>query len=360
MSDIPIRRAAAALGGFVVGACVFSIAGLLPSLTIELDVSDAEAAQLLTVLGLACAVTLPFAGRISARRLPVLGLAFLAVGNGLSVVVDNFVPLLAVRVALGIGAACVVRAGGRGMAGGLALGAAVGVPLAAVIADQAGYRAVFLLLAVLAAVGAADALLGVPSVTIGRHPIGDPQVLLTAGMKVILRAAVFAVFTLLTSVLAAVTGIHGTDVDGLLPAFGVGVAIGVLAVRGSGARATLLASTALSAALVASLPLVHGSVVGAAAVLGLWGAAAGAADASMRALIADPVLDETAGWLGTGLSGLVGGAVLGTAGPDALPQVAAAMAAVVLITAAVGLASNSRREGHRGPGALSTGSQDAR
>ena len=104
----------------------------------------------------------------------------------------------------------------------------------------------------------------------------------------------------------------------------------------------------------------HGSVVGAAAVLGLRGAAAGAADASMRGLIADPVLDETAGWLGLGLSGLVGGAVLGTAGPDALPQVAAALAMVVLITAAVGVASNSRREGHRGPGALSTGSQDAR
>jgi hypothetical protein len=52
--------------------------------------------------------------------------------------------------------------------------------------------------------------------------------------------------------------------------------------------------------------------------------------------------------------------VLGTAGPEALPQVAAALAVVVVTTAAVGLASNSRREGHRGPGALSTGSQDAR
>jgi hypothetical protein len=44
MSDIPIRRSAAALGGFVIGGAVFSVAGLVPSLTIELDVSDAEAA----------------------------------------------------------------------------------------------------------------------------------------------------------------------------------------------------------------------------------------------------------------------------------------------------------------------------
>jgi acyl-coenzyme A thioesterase PaaI-like protein len=44
MSDIPIRRSAAALGGFVIGGAVFSVADLVPSLTIELDVSDAEAA----------------------------------------------------------------------------------------------------------------------------------------------------------------------------------------------------------------------------------------------------------------------------------------------------------------------------
>jgi predicted MFS family arabinose efflux permease len=168
------------------------------------------------------------------------------------------------------------------------------------------------------------------------------------------------VFALLTPVLAATVGIHGAVVDDLFLALELGVVIGAVAGRRGGAKAVLLASTALSAAFVAALPAVHGSVVGTAAALGLWGAAAGAADASMRRLIGDPVLDETAGWLGVGLSGLVGGAVLGTAGPDALPQVAAALAVVVLITAVVGLASNPRREGHRGPGALSTGSQDAR
>lgn len=131
--------------------------------------------------------------------------------------------------------------------------------------------------------------------------------------------------------------------------------IGALAVRGRDARSALLASVALTAAFAAALPLIHG----AAAVLAIVGASAGAADASTRVLIADPVVDETAGFLGIGLAGVIGGAVLGTAGPDALPQVAAALAAVVLFTAAVGLASNSRREGHRGPGALSTGSKDA-
>jgi predicted MFS family arabinose efflux permease len=360
MSDISIRRAEAPLGGFVVGACVFSVAGLLPSLTIELDVSDAESAQLVTVFGLACAIVLPFVGRIDPRRRTAIGLAVLAIGNGLSVVVDKFVLLLAVRIVLGIGAACVMRGGGRGSAGGLAVGAVLGAPLAAVLADQAGYRAMFVLLAVLAAIGAVDALHGVPTSTIDRHPIGAPRVLLAAGLKVILRAGVFAVFTLLTPVLAAVTGLHGPVVDELFLAFGLGVVIGATAARRSGVKAALLASTGLSAAFVAALPLVHGSVVGAAAVLGLWGAAAGAGDGATRRLVGDPVLDETAGWLGVGLSGMVGGAVLGTAGPEALPQVAAALAVVVVITAAVGLASNSRREGHRGPGALSTGSQDAR
>jgi len=360
MSDIPIRRSAAALGGFVVGGAVFSVAGLVPSLTIELDVSDAEAAQLLTVFGLTCAIALPFIGRVDRGRLLPIGLVMLAVGNGFSVFVGNFLLLLATRIVLGIGAACVVRAGGRGLTAGMAVGAALGAPLAAVIADQAGYRAVFVLLAVLAMIGAADALLGVPPATIDRHPIGDPRVLLTAGLKAILLAGLFATFTLLTTVLAADAGIHGPPVDGLFLACGAGAVVGGLAARGRGARSVLLASAALIAAFVAALPLVHGSITGAAAVLMLGGAAAGAADASTRALILDPVLDETAGFLGVGLAGVVGGAVLLTAGPDALPQVAAALAVVVLIAAAVGLAADSRREGHRGPGALPTGSKDAR
>ena len=57
------------------------------------------------------------------------------------------------------------------------------------IADRAGCRAVFVLLAVLAAIGADDALLGVPVATIGSHPIGDPSVELAAGLTVISRPA---------------------------------------------------------------------------------------------------------------------------------------------------------------------------
>ncbi|MFC0548037.1 MFS transporter [Kutzneria chonburiensis] len=360
MSDIPIRRSAAALGGFVVGCAVFSVAGLVPSLTIELDVSDAEAAQLLTVFGMTCTIVLPFIGRVDRGRLLPIGLVMLAVGNGLSVFAGNFFLLLAARIVLGVGAAFVVRVGGRGLAAGLAVGTALGAPLAAVIADQAGYRAVFVLLAVLATIGVADALLGVPPSTIDRHSIGYPQVLLAAGLKVILRAGGIATFTLLTTVLAAVAGLHGPTVEGLFLAGGAGVVIGALAARGRGTRSALVASVALTAAFVAALPLIHGSMAGTAAALALWGASAGAADASTRALIADPVLDETAGFLGIGLAGVIGGAVLVTAGPDALPQVTAALAVVVLITAAIGLAADSRREGHRGPGALPTGSKDAR
>jgi predicted MFS family arabinose efflux permease len=100
---------------------VFSVAGPVPWLTIELDVSDAEAAQLLTVFGLTCAIVL------CARLLPI-GLVMLAVGNGLSVFAGDFFLLLAVRIELGIGAACVVRAGGRGMAGGVGFGTALGGP----------------------------------------------------------------------------------------------------------------------------------------------------------------------------------------------------------------------------------------
>jgi predicted MFS family arabinose efflux permease len=152
----------------------------------------------------------------------------------------------------------------------MAFGAALCAPMAAVIADRAGYRAVFVLPAVLAAIGAADALLGVPSTTIDRHPIGDPQVLLAAGLKVILLAGLVAMFALLTTVLAAVAGIHGPAVDGLFLACGVGAVLGTLAARRRDARSALLASVALMAAFAAALPLVHGAVAGAAAVPVFW------------------------------------------------------------------------------------------
>jgi hypothetical protein len=75
-----------------------------------------------------------------------------------------------------------------------------------VIADETGYREVFVPLAVLAALGTADALLGVPSATIDRHLIGDPQVPLAPGPKVILRAGRLATFTQFTPVVAVVVG----------------------------------------------------------------------------------------------------------------------------------------------------------
>jgi predicted MFS family arabinose efflux permease len=62
---------------------------------------------------LTCAIALPFIGRVDQRRLLPTGLVMLATGNGLSVFAGNFFLLLATRIVLGLGAACVVRAGGR-------------------------------------------------------------------------------------------------------------------------------------------------------------------------------------------------------------------------------------------------------
>jgi predicted MFS family arabinose efflux permease len=77
-----IRRPATAFDGFVVGGAVFSVADLVSSLTIELGILDAEAAQLLTVFGLPCAMALPFIKRVDRCRLLPIGLAALTIGNG--------------------------------------------------------------------------------------------------------------------------------------------------------------------------------------------------------------------------------------------------------------------------------------
>jgi hypothetical protein len=177
---------------------------------------------------------------------------------------------------------------------------------------------------------------------------------------VIFRATAIAAFSPLTPLLVVVASLHGRVVEVLFPR--VRPRSGDRRRRGAGTwcEGGITCIERTHGRFRGGSAAAHGLVVGVAGALALWGAAAGVADASTRVLIGDSVVADVAGFLGVGLSGVIGGAVLTVAGPDVLPQVEAAVAVVVLIAAAVGPASNSRREGHRGPGALSAGSQDAR
>jgi predicted MFS family arabinose efflux permease len=88
-----------ALGTFAVGTESFMIAGLLPGMAKDLDVSVATAGQLVTVFALAYALSSPvlaaLTGNLNRRRLLIGAMALFAVANLLAFTASGYWSLMA-------------------------------------------------------------------------------------------------------------------------------------------------------------------------------------------------------------------------------------------------------------------------
>jgi len=130
----------------------------------------------------------------------------------------------------------------------------------------------------------------------------------------------------------------------LLFCYGVGGAIGNFAGGRAtdrwGSRKPLLVVTVAITAVMALLPLTTATPVAAGISLFVWGLATWSFNPPVqhRLIELSPghaglvlSLNASAIYLGVGLSGIVGGAVLATGGPLLLPEVAAALTLVALL-----------------------------
>ncbi|MGH3812304.1 MAG: MFS transporter, partial [Pseudonocardiaceae bacterium] len=170
---------------FVIGSDDFIIAGILPAISADLEVSAGTAGQLVTVFSItyaiACPVLAVVTGRVPRRALIVGGLAVFAVVNFGTVVAPSFGMLMVLRVVAALVAATLSPAAfavagrlaspertGRAIgivAAGLTVSLVVGVPFGSWLSGMAGWRATFV------AVGAFTCLaIAITALTMPRIP----------------------------------------------------------------------------------------------------------------------------------------------------------------------------------------------
>ncbi|MES2245901.1 MAG: MFS transporter [Pseudomonadota bacterium] len=179
---LPLGLAWLALGAFAIGTESFMVAGLLPVLAADLQVSAARAGQLVLLFALSYAIGSPLMAALLARfgRRPLL-IASLATFAGLTAAASmahGIAQLALARVALGLVAgvflptasavaAAMVSPALRGRAlaivtGGGTVAVALGVPLGAWIAGWGGWRTAYLLIAAVAALATWGLFVGLP------------------------------------------------------------------------------------------------------------------------------------------------------------------------------------------------------
>jgi len=242
-----------ALAAFAIGTEAFVIAGLLPIVSADLQISVAATGQLVTAYALAYALGSPILAvtfnNFDRRDVLTLALSGFIAANLLAVAATSFPLLLASRVLMAMGAAlCTPTAIGvavalasperRGRAvalvtSGITVATVIGVPLGTMVGNQFGWRATFVLVAALGAVALAGVLYGVPrglpnsTATLGERlaVARHPGVLYALATTVLWAIGGFTVFTYLAIPLQGL-GFNAADISLALLIFGSAAAIG--------------------------------------------------------------------------------------------------------------------------------------
>jgi predicted MFS family arabinose efflux permease len=366
------------------------IAGLLPSISQDLNVGLPAAGHLVTAFSLAYAVGAPVIAVLTAgverRRLLIISMGGFILGNLAAALAAGYVGLLTARLLLALSAASFMPAAsgyaaalagperrGRALStvtNGLTLAIIAGVPLGVLVGQGFGWRATFLGVAVLAVLS----LLGIvtrlprqsPGAIVGlaermalarrRDILG---VLVTSVLTV---AATFSVYTYLGGFIAGVAGLGPRALAPVLLGFGLASALGTQ-LGGStadrwGARNTVIAGGVL--ALLAYLGLLLSAALGPtgatpfllSAIL-LWGLASwGTITAQQARLVAlapalAPVslsMNSSAIYLGSAIGATVGGLVIANSPIERLGWVAAAFGLAALLSVLLSDSTPSARD----------------
>ncbi|MET9677508.1 MFS transporter [Streptomyces sp. NPDC006482] len=387
----PRAVALLALGSFAVGTDAYAMAGLLPGIGADLDVSVSLAGQSVTAFTLCYALAAPLFSALLARRgtrtLIVTALVVFVVANAGSALAGSYAGLLGTRALAGAGAglftpaaataaAALVPPERRGRAlglvlGGMSAGTVLGVPLGLLVAAGSGWRAALWLvtgIGVVALLGVVTALPAVrgtaaPSLRARIGALGRPRVAVVVAVTFTQTVASLGLYTYLEPVLHRVAdigssvpylwvwglgGVCGSLLAGTLvdrtgrPALLAVVLLGAL----GGALALLPWSGAVPGLVL--LPLLLWGVVGWAFVVPqqhrLLAQEAGGGAAAVG-------LNSSATYLGGAVGSALGGLALAQ-GLDArwlpLPAAGVALAGVLLhLTVARGVTRRDARIEHR-------------
>ncbi|WP_236793443.1 MFS transporter [Amycolatopsis sp. GM8] len=359
-------------GAFAVGTSAYIVAGVLPQLSSGLGVSVSAAGQLATAFALAYAIGAPLVatatGHWNRRTLLVVALLTAAAGNVLTAVAPTYWLVLLGRVVAALGAAAYTPAAtlvathfhpphqrGRAVAivfAGLTLALALGVPAGTILGGPLGYRGVFILVAGASVLAALGTRLMIPSV---EAPAAVPlrerlAVAANPRLQAILVVTVLgvlssmSVYTYVVPLLGEYTHATGALVSALLLVYGLGGLIGNLlggrATDRFGSRPTLYVALAVIVLVLATLPLTLTTIPGAVIALFGWSLSTWGFNPPFQHLLLDTAgeqgglalaLNASAIYLGSGLSGVIGGLVIASIGITTLPLVGAALTVVTSV-----------------------------
>ncbi|WP_200824907.1 MFS transporter [Nonomuraea solani] len=242
-----------ALATFAVGTDAFVMAGLLPAIAADLEVSVPAAGQLVTVFALTLAVAAPILSwllsPLDRRKVLQLALIVFVAGNVVTALSPTYPIALSARILTAAGAATITATAssaavaitpperrGRAMAlviGGLTLSTALGMPLGNLIGGI-DWRLTLWAVAALGVVAAIGISVALPKVVLPATslmarlaPLRQPKVLSILVVTLLVMAGHYAVYTYIAAVTAsATTGSFSQALTMILFVWGVGVLVG--------------------------------------------------------------------------------------------------------------------------------------
>ncbi|WP_231291556.1 MFS transporter [Leucobacter chromiiresistens] len=374
-----------ALGTFLMLTTEFVVAGILPEISRDLQISLAQAGSLITVFAIGMVIGAPLLPlltiRVSKRRTLLIALVVFIGGHVVVALSSDFTTIMAARwvTALATGAfwavSAVVAANVAGasmqsaavgvVAAGGSLATVLGVPIGAFIAQHLGWRGTFWALAVAAVVAVVCIARLVPrdpprpasaSIRADLADLRSVRLWLVLAACTTTTGGVLAAYSFIAPILTDRAGVPAALVPAVLAGFGICSFVGTLLGGRLGdrhAHAVILIAPAASALVLLALAMFSGYAGVAVALVALLGAFGLSANSVLihlavrhagRAATLGSGLAVAAFNTGTAIGTTSAGAALtsslGLAGPAA---VGSGIAALTLIPAALLAASRLRR-----------------
>lgn len=345
-------------GNFAIGSGVMVVAGSLNDLAAALQVSAAVAGQLITAGAVAMGLGAPLLAaaltHLDRRWLLTAALLWFAAGHALSALMPGYAALLPVRVLAVLGAAVFTPQAaaainvlappaqrGRAITTvflGWSLSSVLGMPLHSFIAETAGWRWAFALVALLAALAAWGVWRSVPagvkppalSLANWGRVLTHPLLMGMVAVTLLSAAGQFTLFSYFAPYYRHVLGASPAEVSGLFFWFGAfGLLGNVLLSRWIdrlGAARCVHIALVLMAASLAAWPLTGaagsaallGGVAGMAATVVPWALGCFSCNSAQQARLSQASAAYAPALLALNTSAIYGGQAIGAAGGGAL------------------------------------------
>lgn len=252
--SVALAVLALALGTFGIGTTEFVAMGVLPEIAAGINTSITQAGHVVSAYALGVVIGAPVLAVLTARlpRRPLLLalMAAFAAGNLLSAMATSYHGLLAARfftglphgAFFGIGALVAAQLAGQERRAwavarvflGLTVATVIGVPAATAIGQQLGWRAVFVLVAIIGVLTLIAITRWVPAVPATRGAtirtelgaLRRPQVWLTLGVGAVGYGGMFAVYSYMSPTLTNLAGMGTSTVPLVLAVWGLGMVAG--------------------------------------------------------------------------------------------------------------------------------------